>query len=248
MKIYLFLALIILCGFQSDTFSRLTIYQPSLQQKDDIIEHKGFTLNYSEEHEQAKWVMYELKDSELRNTLEREGNFIVDPLVKTGSASPNDYLSTGYDRGHLAPAADMEYDKTVLHECFYMSNMSPQKPGFNRGIWKKLEGQVRSWGLKYGDLIIVVGPILEPNLPKIGTVNKVSVPNKFYKIIYDIKRQTVIGFIMENKGSNNKVSSFVVTVDEIEKETGIDFFPSFDDTFEEKIESELFLNQWQFDN
>jgi endonuclease G len=90
----------------------------------------------------------------------RKDNFRSDPKVKTGSAALSDYKGSGYDRGHLAPAADFKWSATAMSESFYMSNMSPQVPGFNRGIWKNIESTVRNWAVENDEIYIVTGPVL----------------------------------------------------------------------------------------
>ena len=119
-------------------------YLPSQQSNGQIVHHANYTLQYNEEHEQASWVAYRLTSHHLQNpSTKRKDNFRSDPKVKTGSATLSDYKGSGYDRGHLAPAADFKWSSTAMSESFYMSNMSPQVPGFNRGIWKKLESKIR---------------------------------------------------------------------------------------------------------
>ncbi len=108
-----------------------------------IQHYAGFALLYSEPHEQPAWVAYLLTDDEVQGTLSRTNNFRADPGISTGSAALSDYRGSGYDRGHLAPAADMKWSSAAMSESFLMSNMTPQVPGFNRGIWKKLEAWVR---------------------------------------------------------------------------------------------------------
>ena len=105
----------------------------------------------AEEHEQPAWVIYRLtKQQALTKAAKRDDNFKEDPSVPTGSATLADYRRSGYDRGHLAPAADMAYSRQTMEDSFFMSNMSPQRPAFNRGIWKDLEAQVRDFAISEG--------------------------------------------------------------------------------------------------
>ena len=126
-----------------------------------------------------------------------------------------------------------------------MSNMSPQKPGFNRGIWKKLEGSVRNWAVDNGEIYIVTGPILTGSYPTIG-YNKVSVPSYYYKVILDYREPDIkgIGFILPNEKSSSSLQSFAVTIDEVERRTGIDFYYSLPDDIEEQIESIVDISKW----
>jgi len=130
-----------------------------LGKNDEVVKHAYYTLSYSEQDEQAEWVYYELNSNQLNSDISRSNNFRKDPYITTSSAQLYDYKGSGYDRGHLAPAGDMKYSSTAMSESFYMSNMSPQAASFNRGIWKKIEKQFRDWSLKYGELVIITGPI-----------------------------------------------------------------------------------------
>ena len=183
----------------------------------------------------------------------RSDNFRPDPFVKTGSAELIDYKSvddngTHYDRGHLAPAADMAWDNKAMSESFFLSNMSPQTAGFNRGIWKNLEELLRAWALEYDTLFVATGPVLTSALPKLG-VNKVSIPEDYYKVILRLSENDTlaIGFILPNASSKAQLSSFAVTIDSVETFTGIDFFPALPDEFEERVESNLCVSCWSWE-
>jgi len=205
----------------------------------DVVFHKAYSLKYNEEHEQAEWVRYTLtKDHLLMEQVARSNKFKADSLVKTGSATPDDYKHSGYDRGHLAPAADMSWSKVTMEESFFMSNMSPQLPSFNRGVWKRLESKVRDWAKKYDTLYVVTGPVLQDSLKTIGK-NKVSVPDYFYKalLVYTTNDKKAIGFILPNAKSSVPIDSFAVTVDSVESVTGINFFSTLPDSIEDILES-----------
>ncbi len=212
----------------------------------EIINHSAYTISYNEKHEQANWVAYELTKEELNKVAKRKDKFIVDANVNTSSADKNDYYKSGFDRGHLAPAADMCFSQKAMEESFYFSNMSPQAPSFNRGIWKKLEEQVRKWATKYSSIYIVTGGVLTENLPVIGK-NEVSVPNYFYKALLiniDDNLQT-IGFVIPNKKHSGSVFDFAVSIDSVEGITNIDMFCSLPNEIEAKIESDVNLSWWK---
>lgn len=220
---------------------------PKTNSKDLIITHIGYSLLYNEDYEQASWVAYELTKEETNKRFERTNKFLTDPSVKTGSADDNDYKGSGYDRGHLAPASDMGWSSTTMAESFYYSNMSPQEPSFNRGIWKKLEELVRSWAIENKSIYIVTGPVLTNGLPTIGR-NKVAVPKYYYKVILDYREPSIkgIGFILPNSGSKEPLQNFAVPIDRVEKVTGIDFFPLLPDKEEEVIEKTLCIPCWSW--
>jgi endonuclease G len=101
-------------------------YLPTSTTK-QIVKHQYYTLSYNEKFEQAEWVAYELKKENLKNRNYRRPYFIEDPKVTTGSADWRNYKNSGYDKGHLCPAADMEFDENAYNDTFYTSNISPQK-------------------------------------------------------------------------------------------------------------------------
>ncbi len=218
---------------------------PKINPKDIIIEHTGYSLLYNETHEQANWIAYNLTEEETNKQFERTNKFLVDPKVKTESANDKDYKGSGYDRGHLAPASDMGYSETTMVESFYYSNMSPQLPAFNRGIWKRLEELVRTWAVENNNIYIATGPVLTNGLPTIGG-NKVSIPNYYYKVILDYTESSKkgIGFILSNNGSTEQLQSFAVSIDSVEKFTGIDFFYNLPDDQETVIEKTLCIKCW----
>lgn len=220
---------------------------PSHGSAESIHRYTGFALSYNEHHEQAKWVAYKLTKSETMGSVGRTNNFRPDPNISSGSAALSDYKGSGYDRGHLAPAGDMKWSERAMSESFFMSNMSPQTPGFNRGIWKKLESSVRNWAVANREVYVVTGPVLVGNYKTIGG-NKVSVPTYYYKVILDYAQPEIkgIGFIMKNEKSSRSLSSFAVTIDEVERRTGLDFYPLLPDNIEEKIESKLDIKKWSF--
>jgi len=213
-----------------------------------IVEHSFYSLSYAEGHEQAEWVAYELTKEATGGTKGRSNDFRIDPQVTTGSAELPDYKGSGYDRGHLAPAGDMKFSAKAMSESFFMSNMSPQVPGFNRGIWKSLEEQVRQWAVRNEHLYVVTGPILtEEPLDNIG-VNEVTVPPRYYKIILDYTAPEVkaIAFVLPNERGTQQLSTYNVTIDYLESVTGIDFFPELPDDLEVLLESRNDLSRWQF--
>lgn len=218
---------------------------PKVKTGTSLISHTGFSLVYNETHEQASWVAYELTREKTAKGVERTDKFLPDPKVETGTATNKDYEKSGYDRGHLAPAADMSWSETAMAESFYFSNMSPQLPGFNRGVWKRMEEQVRSWAVENEHIYIVTGPILSEELKSIGN-NKVSVPNYYYKVILDYSSPDVkgIGFIFPHASSSSPLQHFAVTIDSVEAMTGIDFFPSLPDAHEYLIEKTLCIPCW----
>ena len=213
---------------------------PVSKSGNDLIRHEGYTLSYRDEYKDAEWVAYPLLDYETSGDADRKyEQFKPDPMVAGGTALPSDYTRSGYDRGHLAPAGDFKFSQRMMKETFFMSNITPQTPDFNRGIWKELEEQVRAWAIRDNGLYVITGSVLKPGLPTIGKTTEVSVPEKFYKVILYCNKPDIrmIGFLLNNEGSTSSLKQFVVPVDQIEQLTGIDFFPKIPDDLERKLES-----------
>ncbi len=214
----------------------------------DIVKHKYYTLSYVDRYKDAEWVAYKLEDFMTVGSAKRSNRFKSDPAVQLGSASPADYAKSGYDKGHLCPAADMKWDAEAMDETFYMSNMSPQEPGFNRGIWKKLEEQVREWAVEMKTIYVVTGLVLNDALTTIGSANAVSVPKYFYKIVlqYDEHGSKAIAFLMPNTPSSSSITDYIVPIDSIETLTKINFFPSLTDQLSDKLEKHVIISNWHF--
>ncbi len=211
-----------------------------------IIKHNFYRLSYSEKNEQAEWVAYELKGNTFQNNFNRP-YFVADPLVKTGSADWKNYKNSGYDKGHLCPAGDMKFSENAFEDTFYTSNISPQKPDFNAGVWNRLEKKVRYWADKYDAIYVVTGGVLEPNLKTIGR-EKVAVPDFFYKVLLDVSKDNprMIAFLVPHQNSDKPLYEFVIAVDELEKRTGIDFFYNLPDEIENKLEKQTDYKMWSF--
>ena len=212
-----------------------------------IVHHETYSLSYSETHEQAEWVAYELKKSHLSNTNFKRPYFEIDKAVKTGAAHWQNYKNSGYDRGHLCPAGDRSYSQAAYFETFLTSNISPQEHEFNSGIWNNLEQKVRYWASKYNGVFVVTGGVLKGFMKTIGDEN-VSVPNQFYKILlaYNTRKIKMIAFLIPHKSSDKPLYEFVVSVDEIEDLTGIDFFSKLEDSLENKLEAASSYKEWSF--
>jgi len=220
---------------------------PKQKENEQIIKHFAYTLSYNESYEQANWVAYELTNEETISHFERTNKFIIDDLVKTGSATNDDYKKSGFDRGHLAPAGDMSWSEQAMKESFYYSNMSPQNPSFNRGIWKKAEELTREWAVKNKSLYIITGPILTKDLPTIGP-NKVSIPNYYYKAILDYSEPEIkaIAFLIPNKASKELLQNFTVNIDSLEHLTGYDFYYQLPDSIENRLEKTNIISNWNW--
>ena len=221
----------------------------------EIRKFENYTLCYRESYEQAEWSAYCLTEDELVKNAKRSDDFRADPEITTGSATPADYKKSGYDRGHLSPAADFAFSEKAMSETFYMSNMSPQKGSLNRGIWKDLESKVREWAELYGRVYVISGPVLEKPATEYKSIgeNQVSVPEFYYKVILaplyadendkaspeDAQNIMMMAFIFPNEKCEGTLDDYAVTVDEVESRTGLDFFAPLPDSIENEMEGKV---------
>ena len=211
-----------------------------------IIRHKGYTLSYNNQWRLANWVGYVLTKEETEGNVERTDWFDEDPLVKGVKVCHSDYTHSGFDRGHMAPAADMKWDKQAMIESFYMTNICPQVHALNAGLWNSLESRVRSWARKDSAVVVVCGPIVPQEPMTIGQ-NRVAVPEYFYKVISSPYSTTPrgIAFILPNEDCDMPLYKYAVTIDSVENVTGIDFLYNLPDSLENYIEQNFDLKAWQ---
>ena len=226
---------------------------PAIAPGEEVVEHAGHMLVYSEKHEQPKWTAHIASPELITGNLARIDSFLPDPDVKTGTAVTADYWNSGFDRGHLVPSADMRWNLEALEGTYLYSNVSPQRPDLNRGRWAELEDWTRRY-VYYSKrrLFVATGPVLRDGLPTMqnpGHRNEVSIPEQFWKVIADLdgNEPKAIAFVMSNAKQELPVISHAVPVDSVEKLTGIDFFPALDDAVEQQIERMNDTRAWYAD-
>lgn len=234
---------------------------PTGKRELEIIEHSGMTLGFDCKYNMASWSFHMLTPDVSFGNVSRSNDFRVDEKVKCSSAVEADYFlrtenpdgtysydGFGFDRGHLAPSADFRWSATALSESYYYSNMTPQRKEFNRESWADLEGLLRSVvDQEKKTFYILTGPVLNESLPIIErSVNQLRIPQLHYKIIVDLSQEKPRGmaFLMPNTKCEGRLSEYVVSIDSIEKLTGLDFFPSIDEALEMQIESKSDFNNW----
>lgn len=215
-----------------------------------MLKRSNYTVSYNRNWNLPNWVAWELNKDETRGKNNRNEEFTSDPdLPKDNQVESWDYSGSGYDRGHMCPAGDNHFDAKAMNESFYMSNICPQDHELNKGKWNDLEIACRRWANRYGELYIVCGPIIDKrNGKRIGKEHEVIVPEKFFKVVLITSTKPVraIGYIFENNSSERPYK--VHTVDEIEKITGMDFFPNLPDNIEDMVESRYETSDWRWYN
>lgn len=214
-----------------------------------IIRHTGFTLSFNLKHNNPNWVAWELERSETTGSLKRTDDFEPDTsLPRAHQVTTNDYRRSGYDRGHQVPAADMKWSPRAMADCFLMSNICPQTHGLNAGPWSKLEAACRRWANREGRVYIACGPIYRgSNQPSIGQRVRVTVPDAFFKVVLCMTKgkEKAIGFVYDNRDGKQDMSQAAMSVDEVEKITGFDFFHNLPDELEDRLEASCKFKYWQ---
>lgn len=213
---------------------------------EQILKRTGYVASYNKTTLLPNWVAWHLTAERTEGSAKRSGvDFAEDTEVPEPRATDWDYYNSGYDRGHMCPAADNKWSKKAMEESFLFTNMCPQNGNLNRGDWNEMEMACRKWAKKYGDLYIVCGPILYKGKHKTIGKNKVVVPEAFFKVVLRTgDNPQAIGFIYKNTSGNRPKDSYVNTVDEVERITGIDFFPSLPDDVEKNVEATANIANW----
>lgn len=211
---------------------------------DKRLAYRGFTVHFNPELHIPNCVVYELTASETEGSVPRFGSFETDSAV-AGCANPWDYTLSGYDRGHMIPAGDLRWDSLAMRESFKMTNVCPQTRALNSGGWTKIEDKIREWAVRDSALIVVTGPVITRGMKTIGD-SHVAVPTAFFKVVLApfATPMRAIGFVLPNKAANGPLKKYAVSVDEVERRTGMDFFSALPDDIENEIESQLNLSVW----
>ena len=224
--------------------------------REGVVYHKpNFSLSYVEKYELPEWVSYELTiDMMNAPKRKRDQDFNPDPAITTGSGHYHDYKSSGYRRGHLVPSGDMAWNKASMDATFLLSNVAPMLEDFNDGIWLELENNVRDWSRKHRKIEIVAGPVFVNPLDTIGE-NQILVPRYFYKAVFTIDggKPEVIGFLFNQALSTyDGLEAYEVSIDSIEKMTGLDLFANLYGNWDEEIRLEKIVHpypaEWPFND
>ena len=223
------------------TIQQMEIPVMSAKKQGQVIHRTGYTLAYDAKTRTPQWVAWELTKKETQGTEERSNDFQPDPDVKGAQVVTKDYTHSGYDRGHMAPAADMKWSKKAMKESFYMSNICPQDHNLNTSDWSELENKSRQWARRYGKVYIVCGPIYNGKRNEYIGDHRVKVPDAFFKVVLinEKKKQCAMGFYFENEAGERKLQEYLVPVDRIEQLTGMDFFSALPDNLEDRLEAEI---------
>ncbi len=210
-----------------------------------IKEYEGFIVNFNTSNRTPNYVAWELLGSETTGEHSRSNKFWRDETIKN-CPSTGDYTRSGYDRGHMFPAADAKWSADAMEQCFSMANICPQKHALNGGAWKTLEEKERLWAKRDSALVIIAGPIYQKadNL-RIGDAG-VRVPSGFFKAIIApyVAEPRGIAFIYPNDHAPGNMQLYALSIDDLEATIGFDLFPALPDSLENVIESSFSFRSW----
>lgn len=230
---------------QGSTASGIEI--PAPDEADHIVAHEAYTSSYNTTTLIPNWVAYELTKEETYGDIERgDRMFSMDPDFKMRQAKREDYYNSGWTKGHLIPASDVRWSSTGMDETFYFTNVCPQNEVLNAGDWEFLERQVRRWAREFGSVYVVTGPIVGTG--RYGTIGErnVTVPDSFFKAVVCCNDGSYqgIAFVMDNDEERYYLADCAMSIDSLEKMTGLDLFPALDDKIENAIEARYSLKDW----
>lgn len=208
----------------------------------------GYVVGFNVSTHNPDWVCYRLTKERIENPVARRVNdFRPDPEIPA-SAQLEDYRRSGYDRGHMVPAGSMKSSVREMSESFLLTNMCPQDHRMNSGAWNRIEEWVRECVGDESSLYVITGPVYDPaaEVRTIGTT-PVRVPDAFFKVVLDeTPPRKMIAFLAPNEDSKKRPWEFAVSVDAVERATGLDFFPALPDDEEERLESQVRIDDWRF--
>lgn len=213
---------------------------------EQIKEYTGFTVSFNMDNGTPNYVAWELLGDEVQTDIDRTDNFWQDTEI-IGCPTTKDYTGSGYDRGHMCPAADQKWSQQAMLDCFVMANMCPQDHKLNAGAWNTLESKERQWAQRDSAVMIIAGPIYTDSDTEVfGKTNKVRVPGAFFKVLLApyIENPRGIAFVYPNMTSPGNMEDYAMSIDDLEKQLGYDFFPALPDNIEKKVEATYSFSDW----
>ena len=213
---------------------------------EQIKEYTGFIVSFNKDNHTPNYVAWELLGSEVSKDIDRTDNFWQDSEI-AGCPAHSDYTGSGYDRGHMCPAADQKWSIDAMNDCFVMANMCPQIHDLNAGAWETLENKEREWAKRDSAIMIIAGPIYTAEDTKRMSRNvPVRIPGAFFKVLFApyVENPRAIAFVYPNMKAPGNMQDYAMSVDDLEKDLGYDFFSSLPDELENKIEATYSFTEW----
>ena len=233
--------------FFSVNAQKADILLPSKMDRETLINHLGYSLSYNSGYVMPSWVAYKVTKVQINGDSKVKEKYQPDPAVTTRSATKKDYRDCGYVMAQLVNYNDLRQNPDAAEETFYMSNIVPMKLAFYNHVWLKTEELIRLWTADNDGLYVVDGPVLADGPFPTFSDDKIAIPRRYYKAVYDPKNQKAVGFIFTNGTASGTLKSYAMSIDALEKEIGIDLFPSLNDENGKKIEAEYNPDDWNFE-
>lgn len=229
-----------------DSIIRICTPKPLDGIPEQIILKTSYIASYNKETKIPNWVAWNLSAEHTDGPIGRMGYFYEDEDVPQPRATLEDYRGSGWSRGHMCPAGDNKWDRGAMYDSFSLINVCPQSASLNSGLWNSIEMDCRRWARKFGSVYIICGPIFMNREHETIGINKVLVPEAFFKVILCLQGiPKAIGFVIRNNEGKKKRDHYINTVDEVERITKIDFFPALPDSIENKVESYSNIDDWR---
>lgn len=218
----------------------------SLEGVSEQILHKtSYVVSYNKDTKCPNWVAWQLTAEHTDGPYKRLNNFHEEEEVSEPKATLQDYRGSGWSRGHMCPAGDNKWSYKAMFDSFSLVNVCPQNSSHNSGLWNSLEMDCRRWSRQYGEIYIVCGPVFLNRKHETIGENDVFVPEAFFKVVLCLKgNPKAFGIITRNTEGNKKRDLYYNSVDQVERITGIDFFPALPDDLENRVESIVDINMW----
>lgn len=219
---------------------------PLLGVSEQIIKKKAYIVSYNKDSKTPNWVAWHLTAEHTDGPYRRLGNFHEEEDVPVPRATLDDYRGSGWSRGHMCPAGDNKWDETAMFESFSLVNVCPQNASLNSGLWNSIEMDCRKWARRYGDIYIVCGPVFYNREHEVIGYNEVYVPEAFFKVVLCLNgKPKAMGFVVKNTDGNKKRDLYYNSIDQVERITGMDFFPALPDDIEKQVEAEVNMKEWR---
>lgn len=229
-----------------DSIIRICMPKPLVGNSEKILLRTSYIVSYNQETKLPNWVSWNLTAEHTDGPYQRLNNFHEDEEVSLPRATLEDYIGSGWSRGHMCPAGDNKWDFKAMFDTFSLSNVCPQNAKLNSGLWNSIEIDCRRWARRFGDIYIVCGPLFFSGEHETIGYNHIIVPDAFFKVVLCLRGVPKgIGFIVRNNEGTKKNDLYYNSIDQVERLTGIDFFPALPDDLENEVEAAANLNDWR---
>ena len=232
-----------------DSVVELCTAAPLTKIPEIVLQRTSYVVSYNKQTRCPNWVAWQLTADHTDGELKRMNNFHEDEDCPRPRATLQDYKGSGWSRGHMCPAGDNKWSREAMYDSFSLVNVCPQDSKHNSGVWNSMEMDCRQWARKYGEVFIVCGPVWTKGKHQTIGPNKVQVPEAFFKVVLRLKPKPAgFGFITRNNEGTKKRDLYYNSIDQVERITGIDFFPALPDDIENEVEAKADVSDWGLKN